>query len=273
MISVFFRSNLILINSRQPLYQRAVAALACLLLLLLPCRMQAGTAPAFKVLALSENGGHHVQFSAAAKVWLNKLAQEQHFTVDYITDTHLIDDQYLSQYRLFLQLDYPPYAWETKAVAAFERYIDQGRGGWVGLHHATLLGEFDGYPLWNWFHRFMGQIRFKDYIANFASGEVVVEDSVHPVMKGIPKTFTIPKEEWYTYDRSPRMQVHVLAHVDERTYQPPSNKKMGDHPVIWTNPHYAARNVYIFIGHDPGLLQLPVYTALLRNAILWASGK
>lgn len=30
--------------------------------------------PAFRALALYENGGHHVAFSAAAHVWLDKLA-------------------------------------------------------------------------------------------------------------------------------------------------------------------------------------------------------
>jgi type 1 glutamine amidotransferase len=48
---------------------------------------------------------------------------------------------------------------------------------------------------------------------------------------------------------------------------------MGDHPVIWTNEHMAARNLYIFMGHGPWLLENKAYTTLLRNAILWASGK
>jgi len=32
-------------------------------------------------------------------------------------------------------------------------------------------------------------------------------------------------------------------------------------------------NLYIFMGHGPWLLENKAYTALLRNAILWASGK
>jgi hypothetical protein len=47
---------------------------------------------------------------------------------------------------LFIQLDFPPYSWKDKAVKAFEQYINEGRGGWIGFHHATLLGEFDGFP-------------------------------------------------------------------------------------------------------------------------------
>lgn len=227
----------------------------------------------FRVLALAENGGHHVAYSKAAKVWLDKLAADSGFTVDYINNTDKIDSAFLAQYQLFIQLDYPPYAWKENAVKAFEQYVSEGKGGWIGFHHATLLGEFDGYGLWPWFYAFMGKIRFKDYIADFAAGDVHVEDAAHPVLKGVPAVFNVKTEEWYTYDRSPRPAVHVLANVDENSYKPASAKKMGDHPVIWTNTAYKARNVYIFMGHSPDLFENKAYLTLFRNAIFWAAAK
>ena len=127
--------------------------------------------------------------------------------------------------------------------------------------------------MWNWFHDFMGGIRFKDYIADFAAANVNVEDKNHPVMKGLPPTFNIEKDEWYTYDKSPRPNVHVIASVDESSYVPDRPQKMGDHPVIWTNEHMKARNVYIFMGHAPELFQNKYYTTLFRNAIFWEAGK
>ena len=81
------------------------------------------------------------------------------------------------------------------------------------------------------------------------------------------------KEEWYTYDKSPRNNVHVLASVNESSYVPDSNIKMGDHPVVWTNEHFPARNIYIFMGHGPDLLRNKFYTTLLTNAIFWAGKK
>jgi hypothetical protein len=48
---------------------------------------------------------------------------------------------------------------------------------------------------------------------------------------------------------------------------------MGDHPVIWTNPAYKARNVYIFMGHSPDLFSNTQYRKLLANAISWAAQK
>ena len=108
---------------------------------------------------------------------------------------------------------------------------------------------------------------------SFAAGSVRVEDVHHPVMKNIPDSFMIEKEEWYTYSQSPRPRVQVLASVDESTYSPGSTIKMGDHPVIWMNDHKKARNIYIFMGHHPSLFSNSAYTNLFRNAILWASSK
>jgi len=225
----------------------------------------------FHVLALAEKGGIHRPYVDAAKLWLHDEAIRDGFSIDYIEDTNKIDDTFLSRYQLFIELNYPPYNWTPTAVSAFERYIGEGRGGWIGFHHATLLGHFDGFGLWDWFSDFMGGVQFTNYIATFATATVNVEDAAHPVMWGLGKSFQIRDEEWYTYDKSPRPKVHVLASVDENTYSPDSKIKMGDHPVIWTNEHVKARNVYIFMGHHPELFQDPAYTRLFHNAILWAA--
>jgi uncharacterized protein len=229
--------------------------------------------PKFKVIAIAEKGGIHKPFVDAAKVWLAHEAIADGFTVDYIENTDKIDDAFLSQYKLFIQLNFPPYAWTPTAMAAFQRYIEEGRGGWIGFHHATLLGEFDGYQMWPWFSNFMGGIRFTKYIPTFVTGTVTVEAPEHPVMKNLSGHFVIENEEWYTYDKSPRPNVHVLASVDEKSYSPASDIKMGDHPVVWTNEHMKARNVYIFMGHRPEHFQNPAFTTLFHNAIVWASQK
>jgi uncharacterized protein len=228
----------------------------------------------FRVLAIAEKGGIHQPFVDAAKIWLSKQASIDHFTVDYIEDTKAIDAAYLARYKVFVQLNYPPYNWTPMAAAAFTDAIEKGTIGWVGFHHATLLGEFDGLPMWPWFSRFMGDIRFSSYIPKFATATVHVEAPTHPVMKGVPSTFTIENEEWYQWNRSPRPNVHVLANVDEDSYKPDSPVKMGgDHPVIWSNEHVKARNVYIFMGHHGELFENRAFTTIFHNALLWAAGR
>lgn len=225
----------------------------------------------FRVLALAERGGIHKPFVDAAKAWLAKEAERDGFAIDYIENTDAINEEFLSHYQLFVQLNYAPYGWKPEAAKAFEKYIEEGHGGWIGFHHATLLGEFDGYSMWPWFSNFMGGIRWKNYIPTFATGTVKVEAPQHPVMRGVPATFAVKDEEWYTWDKSSRGHVRVLASVDENSYSPQSTIKMGDHPVIWSNEHMKARNVYIFMGHHPDLFDNGAFTMIFHNAILWAS--
>ena len=127
--------------------------------------------------------------------------------------------------------------------------------------------------MWPWFSEFMGEIRYKNYISSFVSADVVNEANDHPVMRGVPATFHIPKEEFYIYDKSPRPNVHVLARVVEESYSPHSDIIMGDHPVIWTNENMKARNVYIFMGHGPWHFQNEAYKTIFSNAIFWAAGR
>jgi len=260
---------------RRETAQRKAGIAAALFLLapLLPAGFGQSPPHKFAVLAIAERGGLHQPFVDGAKVWLAREAREAGFTVDYVEDTSRIDAAFLSRYQLFLQLNYPPYRWDPPAASAFRNYIEEGRGGWIGFHHATLLGEYDGYPMWPWFSEFMGGIRFDRYIATFATGTVKVEAPEHPAMRGVGGSFTIENEEWYTYDKSPRANVHVLASVDEGSYAPPSSIRMGDHPVIWSNEKMKARNVYIQMGHHAELFQSPAFVKLFHNSILWAAGQ
>lgn len=234
------------------------------------CNAETKNSNFFKILVLTERGGQHARFTDASIKWLEKQSKIMNFDFEEINSTQLINDTFLSQFNLIIQLDYPPYRWTDDAQNAFIKFIDEGLGGWIGFHHATLLGEFDGYPMWQWFSNFMGGIRFKNYISSLADGTVIVEDKTHPVMRGVSDSFIIPDDEWYTFDKSPRSNVHVLASVDESSYFPPSDIKMGDHPVIWINPYKKAKNVYFLIGHSDKLYSSEYFVTMFANAILWA---
>ena len=226
-----------------------------------------------KILVLTERGGQHESFTSAAIQWLD--AEKENLNIEWteINNTKPVNEAYLGQFQLILQLDYPPYSWTPEAQSAFIRYIDEGRTGWIGFHHATLLGEFDGYPMWNWFSDFMGGIRFQNYIAQLADGTVRVEDTSHPVMHGVSSSFTLCADEWYTFDKSPRPNVQVLANVDESSYLPQTDIKMGDHPVVWVNGQKKARNVYFLMGHSNRLFESADFKTMFANAIRWAGNK
>jgi len=247
--------------------------IGALLFILCLSQMTWAKSPKFKALVLTERGGFHEGFVVAALDWLDTFSSENNFEYKVINHASEINAQVLAEYKVFIQLNYPPYTWSKEAEEAFIKCIEKGTIGWVGFHHASLLGEFDGYPMWNWFSEFMGGIRFKNYIAATASGTVHVEDTKHPVMNGVPDTIVVPDDEWYTFDKSPRTNVHVLASVDESSYQPASDIKMGDHPVVWQNEKVKARNVYFLMGHHANLMKTPGFRTMFGNAILWAAGK
>lgn len=227
------------------------------------------------ILVLYENGGWHKAFTDTAIAWLQENAGTYGFSVTPITSLAPVDKEYLKRFDVILQLDYAPYNWPDAAFEAFEDYIDNGRGGWVGFHHATLLGEFDGFPMWGWFSEFMGGIRYDNYMADLSDACVEVEQPEHPVFRNVPGSFIIPDDEWYTYDKSPRLNpaVQVLAHVDESSYSRPAGICMGDHPVIWTNTVKKARNIYIQFGHSPRLMDSEAFSQLLVNSILHVAGR
>lgn len=253
----------------KPIFARVVIALVVAFAVVLPTAAQTNK---FHALVLAERGEQHEPFVVAALEWLTVTAPKEGFTYDVFEKPEGFTKEFLSKYQVFIQLNYPPYRWSDEAKAAFIDYVENGRGGWVGMHHATLLGDFDGYPMWNWFSGYMGKIKFKNYIAERVSGTVHVEDSTHPAFKGLPAKFVIAEEEWYTFDRNPRPNIRVLANVDESSYKPDSKVKMGDHPVVWTNEKMKARNLYMLMGHHPTLLKNENFTMLLKNSIIWAAG-
>lgn len=225
-----------------------------------------------KVLVLTERGDQHESFVAAAMDWLADFGKEHNYEFTEFNHADGLNKKVLKKYDVFLQLNYPPYTWSKDSEQAFIHAIEKGKIGWVGFHHATLLGEFDGYSMWDWFSNYMGGIRFKSYIAPTASGKVTIEAPEHPVMKGVSTSFVCPNDEWYTFNKNPRPNVHVLASVDESTYSIDTDVKMGDHPVIWSNEHVKARNVYFLMGHSKVLFGSEDFKKMFSNALLWAAG-
>jgi len=100
---------------------------------------------------------------------------------------------------------------------------------------------------------------------------LVVDDSAHPISKGLPAQFTAPANEWYSWKPSPRLNkaVKVLLTLDPANY--PLGLKdaltAGDLPVVWTNTHY--RMLYMNMGHGDKIFTDPTQNHLFENAVLW----
>lgn len=249
----------------------------CILILSLVLVCTAAFAAKYRVVILSEGAGQHKPFTDVAVEWIKDECRKMDAEVVVSHNASILDDAgMVDKTDLIIQLDFPPYTWSKQAEENFISYIQEGKGGWIGFHHATLLGDFDGYPMWQWFSQFMGDIKFQNYVAEKCDGRVQLEEKKHPVLKGVKKSFVVPDDEWYTYDRSPRFSpdIEILASVDETSYPKSVKVRMGDHPVVWTNRSVKARNVYFQMGHSPLLIQeCKPFLKMFRNAIRWAVGQ
>jgi type 1 glutamine amidotransferase len=241
-------------------------------------------APRFKMVVLHELGSQsnpdqHKPYVDACRIWLDQLAKDSNFTVAYQETPDNFTDAFLEDVAIVFQMNYPPFGWKASAAAAFQKWIESGKGSLVGVHHASLYGPAITSQTWPWYQKLLGGINYKAYISKFASGDVRVEAPEHPIFAGVPAKFNISTEEWYTWDKSPRPNVKVLANLDEASMkfvdQSQSGTKMGDHPVVWTYEGYKGRNLYIFMGHHPNLFQPQnsAYPILLRNSLMWAANR
>ncbi len=222
----------------------------------------------YRVLTVVSKAKDHIKMMTCAKPFLERLAAENHFIVDFTDDSSQINSDNLKRYKVFVMLQLAPFDMSVEQQKAMQEFVMEGKG-WVGIHAAGLTGKnFVHAPrdYWQWFEDLMGGVVYSPH-PKFQKGTVAIEDRNDPITKGLPARFEI-SDEWYEFDKSPRPQVHVLAVADESTYQ--QNKPMGDHPIIWTNEHFR-RTVYIGIGHDASMCEDPNFAILVKNAIDWAA--
>jgi type 1 glutamine amidotransferase len=227
-------------------------------------------APAFKVIVVASRVKDHRDMILAARPFLEKIAADNHFILDFTDDTSRISDAGLAGYQVFVMLQLAPFDMSGSQQAALQKFAEQGRG-WVGIHAAGLTGKEFLAPntaYWQWFEDFMGGVLYSPHPA-YQKATLVIEDRQHPATKNLPARMEV-SDEWYEFNKSPRDKVHVLATVDESTYK--QNKPMGNHPIIWTNEQYR-RMIYIGVGHNQYLAGDKNYGILIRDAILWAASK
>jgi type 1 glutamine amidotransferase len=166
--------------------------------------------------------------------------------------------------------------------AAFVRWQAKGHGT-VLIHGA---GD-DSHQDWSYYHQELIGATFVSHpmAPQLQEARVEVLAPSHPVMLGIPNTFTA-FDEWYTFEAPPNGNFTVLAGLDESTYSPVntvygdrSDLRMGptpaEHPIIWTRCNGAnnARSVFTAMGHSHEIYEAKEASLILKNALNWVAKK
>ncbi len=214
-------------------------------------------APAFHVIAFytAKHDLAHISFVHEANRWLPKLAAQYHFTYDSTNDWNNMNTGFLSRYQVVLFLDTRPDIPEQRE--AFQKYMDNG-GAWMGFHFAGFALTPSDYPQnWDWYHnQFLGAGQYKGNTWRPTAAVLRVEDSIHPALKHLPRTFLSAPNEWYSWEKDLRNNpdIHILLSIDSSSFPLGTGPKLyeiwhsGYYPVVWTNRNY--RMLYVNMGHN-----------------------
>ncbi|MCK1816117.1 ThuA domain-containing protein [Streptomyces sp. XM4011] len=246
----------------------AVAVLAALALLLAggPATAQPGSGEsesdaAFHALVFSKTAGFRHDSIPAGIAAIEELGAEHGFEVTATEDAGLFNDEDLARYDVVIWLSTTGDVLNDAQQDAFERYIGAG-GGYAGVHAAADT-EYD----WPWYGGLVGSW-FAGHPAP-QTATVKVEDPAHPSTAHLPVEWE-RHDEWYNYSPNPRGTVHVLASLDESTYE---GGTMGhEHPIAWCHDYAGGRAWYTGMGHEAASFSEPEFRSHLLGGIQTAAG-
>jgi type 1 glutamine amidotransferase len=223
-------------------------------------------APRFRVLVFTKTTGFRHDSIPAGIATIRRLGREDRFAVDQTEDEGAFTDRNLARYDalIFLSTTGEPIAGQAHR-RAFQRYIRRG-GGFVGIHAAS-----DSFARWPWYVGLVGA-SFRKHAPGTAAARVVVEDSQTPATRGLPRVWR-RVDEWYAFRSNPRRRVHVLATLDERSYDPSDATMGADHPIAWCHRYDGGRSVYTAMGHTIASYHEPLFGSHLLGAIEMAAGR
>jgi glucose/arabinose dehydrogenase/type 1 glutamine amidotransferase len=215
----------------------------------------------FDVLVFSKTAGFRHDSIAAGIQAIQELGAQNDFAVVATEDAGAFNSSNLAQFETVVFLNTTGDVLNSAQQAAFENYIETG-GGFVGVHSAA-----DTEYAWPWYGQLVGAY-FASHPA-IQTATIKVADQVHPSTAGLPDRW-VRSDEWYNYRLNPRGTVHVLATLDETTY---NGGTMGfDHPIAWCQNVELGRSWYTGLGHTTASYGEPLFREHLLGGIRFAAG-
>lgn len=248
------------------------------------------SASGFRVLVFSRTTVFRHSSIPAGIACITELGREHGFAVDATEDPAVFNQSTLDSYATVVFLNTTGTVLDTAAQRdALERFVRRG-GGFVGVHAAADT-EYD----WPFYDQLVGTHFLCHPAFGAQPGTLVTEDHQHPASAHLADRFSI-NEEFYSFRRNPRPDVHVLLTVDEHTYLPDPNTSNspinadgtynphwlpgvtgymsgkrgvpGDHPMSWTHRNLGGAVFYTALGHQEGLYDKDWYRRHLLGGIL-----
>lgn len=229
--------------------------------LLLLCIHIQGYSHDFKILVFTKTAGFSHGSIEQGVDMLEQLGADNDFEVEVTEDASFFTLTNLQQYATVVFLSTTGDVLNNPQQTAFEQYI-QGGGGYVGIHAASDT-EFD----WPWYGDLVGAY-FSNHPPGTHEAAIKVSDRVHPSTENLPFSWT-RTDEWYNFEVNPRGNVHVLATLDETSYE---GGEMGyDHPIVWCHEFDGGRSWYTAGGHTAESFSEPLFVQHVLGGILYTT--
>lgn len=219
------------------------------------------------------NGFRDNDAIAASNQALIDIANRRNWSV-YVTENGAVfNPEQLKRFKAVVWNNTSGDLLTTEQRQAFVGYLEKG-GGFVGLHGAGGDPHYD----WQWYVEKLISAQFIGHtvIPHYQQATIRIEDPHDSIMRGLPERW-VRTDEWYSFAKSPRrVGLHVLATLDETTYEPKMFFKditMGaDHPIIWKHCVGNGRAFYSALGHAASTYEEPDHLGLIERAIAWTAG-
>ncbi len=240
------------------------------LLCLLSCLSGGLFAQQFRALLITETGGWHHSSITTGIPALQALAKRHDFRLDRQQDAVPLTDDGLENYDVIIMLSTTGDIFTNDEQAAFERFIQSGKG-YVGIHAASDT-EYE----WPWYTQLVGHM-FKIHPQN-QTAMLDVIDHHFPGLERWPDRL-LWTDEYYEFDAATVDNLNYLVTIDESTYEPNvqwgdgrKGEGMGDvHPMSWYHDFDGGRAFYTALGHIDETYQDPLFLHHIYGGIYWAA--
>lgn len=217
----------------------------------------------FDALVFSRTAGFRHGSIPAGIEAITQLGAANDFTVTATEDASVFSDEGLADYEVVVFLSTTGDVLDEQQQAAFERYIQAG-GGYAGIHAASDT-EYE----WPWYGELVGAY-FNSHPQN-QNATVKVEDHAHGSTAHLPDRWD-RHDEWYNFRTNPRDEVHVLASLDESSYDAGTGAMGADHPIAWCQAYDGGRSWYTGGGHTDASYTEPEFVEHLLGGLQTAAG-
>ena len=214
-----------------------------------------------RVLVFSKTAGFRHDSIPEGVAAVKSLGAANGFRVDATEDAGAFSSRNLARYDAVVFLSTTGDVLNEAQQRAFEGYIKRG-GGYVGIHAAADT-EYD----WEFYGGLAGAY-FQSHPA-IQPARIEVEDRAHPATSHLGESWN-RTDEWYNYRSNPRDRAHVLASLDESSYN--GGTMRGDHPIAWCQEYRGGRAFYTGSGHTKESYADPAFQQHLLGGIQWAVG-